>query len=297
MRHLSTKFCFFLAGAMVLGGLVVSGAVAAPGDPPPGSITHGSNPHNLSSNATHGGIRAAAPPDGTDQICVFCHTPHGASADGPLWNRAAPTSSFPLYSRDLAIKDSYSTGVKADAKYYAQGEAGAPSGHLYPNGASRLCMSCHDGVTAINILRSGDSIAMVANPGLLDPDGSLKGSPGSLDAIGSVVDLSTAHPISFVYVPPTGDPNAIVNKINNAYGSEKYQTPSDPNVDTPLDGEGRMQCTTCHDPHIDNRLIAGLPFWRQAVERAGFDPYADVCNNCHKDAAVSPLIPPVHPIP
>ena len=36
-------------------------------------------------------------------------------------------------------------------------------------------MSCHDGVTAINILRNGGTIAMIANSALLDPDGSLKG--------------------------------------------------------------------------------------------------------------------------
>ena len=40
--------------------------------------------HNLGSTGT--GTNSF---DGTDEICVFCHTPHGAdtTANPPLWNR------------------------------------------------------------------------------------------------------------------------------------------------------------------------------------------------------------------
>lgn len=296
----SRSFAIWIA-IVVIGVSVVSGAVAASlsENPPPGSITLGNNRHNMSSNATHGGVKAAAPPDGTDQICIFCHTPHGAATEGPLWNRNTPTGSFPLYSGALAIKGTIPGALNANAPNstkYRTTDPGDPN-FVYPNGASRLCMSCHDGVTAINILRNGGTIAMIANPALLDPDGSLKGTLPNIGAggtaIGSVIDLSTSHPISFVYTD-----NIVSTIINPAYiGAglpDRYEGPSAfvATVDTPLDSQSRMQCTTCHDPHLDTSLVnAALPpFWRQT---AGATPYEDVCNNCHQTAA-SPLIP-VHP--
>jgi mono/diheme cytochrome c family protein len=296
-----TRFFARLTAVVVVGGTMVSGAMAASlsENPPPGSITLGNNRHNMSSNATHGGVRAAAPPDGTDQICIFCHTPHGAAAEGPLWNRNAPTGSFQLYSGTLAIKGDIPGALNVNAPNstkYRTSDPGDPN-FVYPNGSSRLCMSCHDGVTAVNILRNGGTIAMVANPALLDPDGSLKGTLPNIGAggtaIGSVIDLSTSHPISFVYTDNIV--NTIINPAYIAAGlPDRYDGPSAfvATVDTPLDSQSRMQCTTCHDPHLDTSLVNGAlpPFWRQTT---GATPYQDVCNNCHQTAA-SPLTP-VHP--
>ncbi|MDR9499907.1 MAG: hypothetical protein RI556_12085, partial [Hydrogenovibrio sp.] len=46
-----------------------------------------SSKHNLSSS----GDNATS---ATDQVCVFCHTPHGSdvSAPAPLWNKELPDS-------------------------------------------------------------------------------------------------------------------------------------------------------------------------------------------------------------
>ncbi len=64
------------------------------------------------------------------EICLPCHTPHNGSTtltDAPLWNHAATTSTFTLYS---------------------SGTMDATPGQ--PTGVSKLCLSCHDGSVALD---------------------------------------------------------------------------------------------------------------------------------------------------
>ena len=59
--------------------------VLVPQVSPAASLTNPLNKHNLSSAADSGHPHAEVPAlGGTTEICVFCHTPHGASAQGPL---------------------------------------------------------------------------------------------------------------------------------------------------------------------------------------------------------------------
>src|SRR6185369_7176703 len=61
----------------------------------PASAQIANSKHNLGSTGT--GVNKFS---GTAEICVFCHTPHGAdtSASVPLWNRTLPTpASFTTY--------------------------------------------------------------------------------------------------------------------------------------------------------------------------------------------------------
>jgi hypothetical protein len=217
------------------------------------------NKHNLSSSASHGGPKAQpASTGGTDQICIFCHTPHSATPESTLWSRPDPnTTSFPLYNSALVIRGDY-PGSPAGSQGRSQYGSGT-----YPSGASRLCLSCHDGVTAMGILNDGTSIAMLS---------------GKETLLGTQfeIDLSTSHPISFVY------DNAVLGDLEIAK-SGTYQLPLNPAVFTPLDGENKMQCTTCHDPHEDtNEDALGLPFWRHNKPAAFVvGPYEDVCNQCH----------------
>lgn len=204
------------------------------------------HPHNLSSIST-AAIHAADAPlvYGEDQICVYCHAPHGASSDGPLWNRNDPAGPFSLYGN----LGNTSIDEIAEAKY--------PDAE-YPNGASRLCLSCHDGVTAIG--------TTVAN-GVLD-------ATMSMSANGTI-DLSKSHPISFVYS------DAVVSALQGApYNKINYQKPAVASKVT-LDDQERMQCTTCHDPHVDtNDGVYMLPMWANysGVEN---NDYNDTCNECH----------------
>lgn len=128
--------------------------------------------HNL---AVNDDVLAA----GTTEVCVFCHTPHGGRTDvagggAPLWNRALPSDT------GWTMYNSPNTDV-------APGTA--------PLGVSLACLSCHDGVIALDALinapGSGGFQSTNRNPlagvspgtGLtnitftgpgVDPDGSLK---------------------------------------------------------------------------------------------------------------------------
>ena len=86
--------------------------------------------------------------------------------------------------------------------------------------------------------------------------------PGSTGYLGT--DLSGSHPFSFVY----DDALAIAN---NAAGNMPLRLPStlnDPVVK--LDMQGRIQCTTCHNPH-DN------PYGSFLVRPA----WSGLCTTCH----------------
>ncbi|NOY14237.1 MAG: hypothetical protein GXP51_11395 [Deltaproteobacteria bacterium] len=205
-----------------------------------------SHPHNLSS-ASSSNIHGTA--GESDEVCKFCHTPHGGTAKGPLWNRGDPIGpngdgTFPLYTGAAELK------AIPEAQYNATVAADAS---LYPNGSSRLCLSCHDGVTAVGEVIVGGTLAAL-----------------TMSAYGTI-DLSSSHPISFVF-------NAAVEAALPPSFSRPSAT--DP---VALDALERMQCTTCHDPHIDtNDGVYTLPMWRAygsgATEAADYD---NTCLSCH----------------
>jgi cytochrome c553 len=233
-------------------------------------ITDPDNPHNMSSLSSAGSVRAQPPSSGgTDQICVFCHTPHSAAPESPLWSRPDPTGpngngTFPVYAVPLQINQN------AAAIALTGYDTNNPN---YPNGASRMCLSCHDGVTSIGVLLGGAPIIMESGSETV-----------TNNTIQGIIDLSTSHPISFNYND---------NVINTLLDTMDYQMPSAV-VDTPL-SNGQMQCTTCHDPHEDTRGLAAYdfqPFWRHQGNAMSYD---DVCNNCHKTGPVSTS--PPHSLP
>lgn len=132
--------------------------------------------------------------------CSFCHTPHGALPGTPLWSHSLSTAVYKIYE---------SSSLKAKVGQ--------------PTGASKLCLSCHDGTVALTETLTNAGGAYL-------PAGSAN--------LGT--DLSDDHPISFAYSsglsaqdaqirPPLGLPAALR-----------------------LDQSGELQCTTCHDAH-DNR--------------------------------------------
>src|SRR5690606_2319524 len=84
--------------------------------------------HNLGST----GVNAASNFSGTSEICVFCHTPHGADASVavPIWNRHVDPTGFTTYDQ-LG-----STSLDAAIE---------PIGSV-----SIACLSCHDGTQAMD---------------------------------------------------------------------------------------------------------------------------------------------------
>ncbi len=213
-------------------------------------LTAPGNRHNLSAGQTFVNIQATS----DTRICVFCHTPHGGTPQSSLWNRKDPSITFPLYLGALAIKS------------VGSAEYSAADSTAYPNGASRMCLSCHDGVSAIGEVITG------LEPLTSKIDMNFDTLLAATSTAG--VDLSISHPVSFVYTP------TVVSDINTFQSATDYQFPST----VPLDNLGRMQCTTCHDPHDDTSSGGGysLPFWRNysgvGNETADYD---STCDDCH----------------
>lgn len=220
------------------------------------------NPHNLSSSSSSA---IHAPAGGENEICIFCHTPHGASSQSTLWNRPAlgqPDTSYPLYGGQLVIKEDFPgspAGSQNRSQYKNDGSV------TYPNGASRMCMSCHDGVTAVGEVLNGGTLANLTM------------------SVQGTINLSASHPISFVY------DDAVKNDINAARGANTYQIPTTPSR-APRDAQSRMQCTTCHEPHLNTQVgTYPYPFWRNAgVGATPTDDYNATCNECHVAAPTNP---------
>ncbi len=212
------------------------------------------NKHNLASWNTAVTYKAQVNPldPRHTQICVFCHTPHHATGGPVLWNRKDPTRTFGHFSSPTLVIDN--PNVRATKSYYGE-----------PNGSSRLCLSCHDGQTALGVVYNGDPIAF----------------PTGLDTI-AYTNLSSHHPVSFVY------DTSVLGAITIQKPLEGYRLPSDSPAASfvKLDYMQRMQCTSCHNPHQDQSSSpsAATPFW------VGPD-YESVCKACH-NVQTLPVLPP-----
>ncbi|MCC6680318.1 MAG: hypothetical protein IT445_05385 [Phycisphaeraceae bacterium] len=114
--------------------------------------------------------------------------------------------------------------------YYQTYESSTLVAHVpQPSGSSRLCLSCHDGTIAL---------AQTYNSRNAPGGYTVYLSPQDRGYLGT--DLSDDHPISFTY-----DSGLATTK-----GSLAQPAAIPPQL--PLDHEGRLQCTTCHDPHDDS---------------------------------------------
>jgi predicted CXXCH cytochrome family protein len=143
-----------------------------------------------------------------EQVCIFCHTPHQARRDIPyLWNRADTAVNYTTY--------------ESSTLYANVGQ---------PTGASKMCLSCHDGTIALGAVLTRSAEIPFAGGIRFIPEGSTR--------LGT--DISDDHPVSFLY------------DHNLAVANGELATPSSLNKPVGLDKSGQLQCTSCHDPHEDN---------------------------------------------
>jgi len=238
--------------------------------------------HNLGSGGTGTNTFSA-----TGEICVFCHTPHGAdvTANPPLWNRILPDpATFTTY-------DSLGTST-------LDGEV------LTVGSVSIACLSCHDGTQAMNVMinapgsgnfnpTTGFTLAgtWTGPASTATPVGSLNyGTPNNIVNLGK--DLTNDHPIGVEYggggcgaiagvtcspvAGNTADPDfkdalrtvatvdqwfvdvdadTIRDKTDMILYTRAFTSNTGPSV----------ECGSCHDPHNETGLFLRLDNTASAV--------------------------------
>jgi predicted CXXCH cytochrome family protein len=234
--------------------------------------------HNLGSTHTATGGNSV---DSTDEICVFCHTPHGAntSANPPLWNRklAAPTTYTTYASLNSATLDAEVANVGS---------------------VSIACLSCHDGTQAMNVMINAPGSGNYDPNGFdlggtwtglaggASPTGSLNYAPGSESVVNIGQDLKNDHPIGIQYGGGGVDEdNTTAATTDTDFKAVQHGSTLTPGggtnhywwVDT--GGTGRqktdmilytrsdftggkqqpsVECASCHDPHSSNDTFLRL---------------------------------------
>lgn len=169
--------------------------------------------HDLRSTAPGGTSVYVAQTGTTTQVCVFCHTPHGASTSvKPLWNRSKSITIGNLYN-STTLDQTYSRPQVVSIKV--------------GNSDAKLCLSCHDGANVVS--------------GLLNPpngETTVYGAPAGFGSsqLSIGTDLTNDHPIGMNYSLVAGADSAGFNLP--ATGITFY------------DG-GVMWCSSCHDVHND----------------------------------------------
>jgi predicted CXXCH cytochrome family protein len=210
-----------------------------------------------------------------NEICVYCHTPHGAAAattiEAPLWNKPVVATTYQTYD---------STTIDGDI--------------LAVGSVSLACLTCHDGTQA------RDAVINAPGSGLgTSPLGTLGTMPVGITNLGT--DLTNDHPIGIQYggfgatptdpdfktdtTPPTNNLElATINGlsrwwVDTSVGTGGTREKTDiilytrDNTGNPggLAEEPFVECASCHDPHNN----ANGTFLR--ISNAN----SDVCLACH----------------
>jgi len=143
----------------------------------------------------------------TGEICVVCHTPHNADisvTNAPLWNHEVTGATFTVYS-----------SATLTANDVGQ-----------PDGASKLCLSCHDGTVAVdNFGGNTNGQEFVSGDHLIG------------------TDLSNDHPVSFVY-----DDN-LATSDGGLYKPSTTNSGLGGTIAQDLLFSNKLQCASCHDVH------------------------------------------------
>ncbi|MDP3111203.1 MAG: hypothetical protein Q8M71_03775 [Thermodesulfovibrionales bacterium] len=191
----------------------------------------------------------------TDEVCVFCHTPHNAKVVDIDSNR------LPLWNRSIS-------GNEVGFTPYSSSTLNAAPGQ--PRGMTLLCLSCHDGTSALNVVQNyGGGVTTFAP--MFGSDTTFANFP-SLNIGEGVKDLSNDHPVSFVF--DTNLRNA--DQANGVFG---LNLPSTIGPDLRL-FNGMLECATCHNPHEQDGSPEGAkgpkyPFLRMS------NANSEMCIKCH----------------
>jgi predicted CXXCH cytochrome family protein len=145
-----------------------------------------------------------------NQICVYCHTPHGANTtiSAPLWNHGASAAAYTMYTSAISATMDMIVGAT-------------------PGPVSKACLSCHDGTIGLDVITN------LPNQAYDTLTNTVKIAAGSL--IGT--DLTDDHPIAVTY-DITKDAAFVAIATVKTAGLRFYGT-----------GANQVECATCHNVH------------------------------------------------
>lgn len=226
------------------------------------------SPHNMnlylpiaSSGAVNG--------DPGQQLCKFCHTPHSARATGetgynPLWNRNQVTQNFLPYYGLLA--DDYMQDPTYLDKSPTLQAVIDPADMM--DGPSRLCMSCHDGTTAIDSYGGKTGSFTPTTPEIvLAPFGS--GPSGDNGR-----NLMDDHPIGFSYNKVAAS-DSFIRPANVDIGWIPSADRKCARIEELLYKKDKVTCASCHDVHNTAAKTAAKPLLRVKMDGS------KLCLTCH----------------
>lgn len=200
--------------------------------------------HDLSSSST-----ATIKSNNVNEVCVFCHTPHGGVTGilAPLWNRSTPASG------GLVAGDLYNSATLDQNNSSAANVLTAVN-----NSDAPLCFSCHDGGSLAGGLQNNP-----ASNGNQAPT-----FTASVSVVRSTANLGTDlkndHPIGMDY-------GAV--QTADTLGFEAEATANELVGTLPLyTSTGIMWCSTCHDVHNQG---SGTPFLNMTNVGSA------LCTTCH----------------
>lgn len=172
-----------------------------------------------------------------DEVCIFCHTPHGGTLDAPLWNR------------DLSL--TYSGGSGTGFTHFTSATLAAFTSsdvsitNRQVNTESLLCLSCHDGSVAMGTIINVSNRTGAA-PDVVPMFDEIFAGMGTM-RVGDGGDLTDDHPVSFSYFDAYADP-ANTSKLR------AVSVPKGAGIrffGADISGEQRVECSSCHDPHVN----------------------------------------------
>jgi predicted CXXCH cytochrome family protein len=252
--------------------------------------------HNLSANAGAGQgalrVNYMTGDGATTQVCVFCHTPHGAAvAEAPLWQRT------------LGTQASYTTYGSTNASSSMDAEQG--SANVTIGSVSLACLSCHDGTQAMNTMSNTPGSGNLATGKAAGDWAGTRNTNGSLTGIANLIEdgksLQNDHPIGIRYAGGFTYSGTATTVGSTSFADKDFRTARQGSVNNapiwyvePKSGDSAnssrdkgdiqlytrkygtsdfqpyVECASCHDPHSNQEL-----FMRVTV--AG----SEICLTCH----------------
>ncbi len=194
---------------------------------------------------------------GSKQAVIGSQHDLGATGSGPVTSAISDSCIFchaphnvmpavtPLWDHQLSSQ-TYTTYTSST---YGSGSQ-TPSA-----GSSKLCLSCHDGTVAVGLTVAKGSITT-------------SGTMAATDVLGT--NLSSSHPVSMT---PVNDGQLVASLFNTPPSTK------DPSVQLVA---GKVECTTCHDPHVPNNDPV-LPMFLSRSNSSG-----TLCLACHDPTRAQP---------